>query len=197
VQSAPNETSEHGNGGIQGWEQALAWRVVLDYVDEHGPVVAMEAGDLVQEVLLEWVMRRQLYSHSRGASMQTFFRMVARNKLVDIYREQTAEKRGSGIAPSSLEETISQDDDDDDGAVLGDFVRDKKDMASETVGKIEHDRILELLIPRQRELALGLAQGFSLAEMARKMNVPRTTLNDELKRIQRLLRTYGYGSNRT
>jgi RNA polymerase sigma factor (sigma-70 family) len=195
VQNAPNETSGHGNGGIQGWEQTLAQYVVRDFIDERGLLPGVDRDDLVQEVLLWWVKQRQRYYKERGASMQTFFRKIARNRLSDIYREQRAEKRGSGITPSSLEEMVSQDD--DDGAVLGDFVSDGRDMASETEAEVEREHILKLLTARQRELVLGLADGYSLADMARRMRSPRTTLADELNRIRRVLCRHGHGTNPT
>jgi RNA polymerase sigma factor (sigma-70 family) len=150
----------------------------------------MDREDLVQEVLLWWVIQRQRYNKKRGASIQTFFRHVARNRLTDIYREQKADKRGGTSYPLSLNGPILNEESDD--AELGDFVPDPKDVASEVEGKVERDRILAWLTPRQRELAQGLAQDYSLAEMARKMKVPRTTLKDELNRIRRVLRRQGY-----
>jgi RNA polymerase sigma factor (sigma-70 family) len=153
----------------------------------------MDEEDLIQEILLWWVTQRQWYNKQRGASIQTFFRHVARNRLSDIYQEQTTEKRGGTSYPLSLNRPVLNKE--GDTAELGDFVPNPKDVASEVEGQIERDRILAWLTPRQRELAQGLAQDYSLAEMARRMKVPRTTLKDELIRIQRILRKNGYRSN--
>ncbi len=150
----------------------------------------MAEDDLLQEVLLQWLTQRERFSGDRGASIQTFFRNVAKNHLADIYREQTADKRGGHFHTLSLNQPVG--DEESDGDELGDFVPDPQDVASEVEGEIERDRILAFLTPRQRELAEGLAQDYSVSEMSKKMGVPRTTLNDELSRIRRTLRKKDY-----
>ena len=189
MHNAPNSPKSALNGELSGWEQTLARYVVGDFIDERGLLPGVESGDLVQEVLLCWVERRHGYDLKQGASMQTFFRVIAKNRLVDIYRKQRAEKRGGGKAVLSLDKIVG-DDEEENNDVLGDFVEDPQRPDLEVDREIDLDRTLEPLTSRQKELAKGLADGYTLAEMVRKMGVPRTTLKDEFTRIRRVFRHF-------
>ncbi|MCX5999630.1 MAG: RNA polymerase sigma factor [Chloroflexi bacterium] len=190
MDNAATQPPEPQDENLSGWEYALARHVVRHFVLEWGALRPIDENDLVQEILLQWMTQRPRYEGTRGANLQTFFRRVARNRLIDIYREQQADKRGGKRVQLSLEKPVG---DDEDSAVLGDFVKDPRNVAEEVESKVGQEHILQLLTPRQRELALGLAQGYSMAEVARKMKVPRTSLNDELSRIRRVLRRHGHG----
>jgi len=150
---------------------------------------------MAQEVLLHWVAKRRHYTADRGASMETFFRTVAKNLLADIYAEQKAAKRGSGSTPLSLDQPVHQRE--NDAAVYGDFIPDPRDIASEVEGKVERELLLGSLTPRQRDLVLWFEQGYKLAEVAQKMRIARTTLNDELNRVRKLFRQHDCGSTPT
>lgn len=169
--------------------------MVRDFTNKREPPPGMDRDDLIQEVLFQWVIHRERYTPSRGASIQTFFRNLARNRLEDIWREQTAAKRGGKENPLSLDEPV--DHEEDDSATLVDSVASPSDVAAEAESNIECERIMGLLDSRQQALSERLAQGYSLAEAARKMGIARTTLADELTRIKRILRTHGYGPDAT
>lgn len=195
MQYASNAAPQPEHRDLSDWELSLAKYVAMDFIAKRGQIPCLEENDLVQEILVHWITQKQHFDKNRDASIQTFFRKIAKNRLADIYRAQKAEKRGGASYPLSLNRPILNDESDE--AELGDFVPDPQDVASEVEGKVDRDRMLNRLTLRQKELVEGLVQGYKMTDMARKMNVPRTTLNDELNRIRRIFRQHGYDSSST
>lgn len=163
--------------------------MAADFVLDRGLPPA-DKDDLVQEILLHWLTHRHAYRQDRGTKQQTFFRRLAKNRLEDWFRERTAAKRGGRTSSLSLDESIDPNE-RESGPSRGDLLPDSGDIASEVESKLERERILELLTPEQRRLVLALEQGYSIADVARRTGAARTTLNDELARIKRVLRQQG------
>jgi RNA polymerase sigma factor (sigma-70 family) len=191
VQYSNNRAPERQKQDLSNWELNLSQYVVRDFLDERGQIAGMDEDDLTQEVLTDWITKKERYKNTAGASIQTFFRTVAKNRLEDIYRRVNAIKRGSNRLTLSLERPISDEKDSD---LLSDTISDTSDLMEKIEDVDQHSRTLRLLKPRQRKLVEGIEEGYKLAEMARKMKVPRTTLNDELDRIKRILRKHGYNT---
>ncbi len=151
------------------------------------------ADDLVQDVILHWWEQRRRYSSERGASPQTFMRRVVEKKLLDISRRERAGKRRGERYAASLSEELGPDD----GTTLEDMVPDDSPgtelgrAAEETELRLQVQRVFKLLSVRQQELALELSRGMKIAEISRQLNVPRSTLYDELARIQEMFRNEG------
>lgn len=148
--------------------------------------------DLVQDLLLHWWEQRDRYDATRDATIETFFRRVAKHFLVDRYRHITAEKRG-GIQyqPVSLDQPVMDEEDED--AVLGDFVADGADIASEAILAASLARVLADLTPRQRALVDGLLKDFTVSDLSRRLHCRRSTLDDDLKRARRVFKDHGFG----
>lgn len=195
MQYASNAAPQPEERDLADWESSVAKYVAMDFIAKRGQIPCLDGEDLVQEILVHWITQKQQFDENRDASIQTFFRKIAKNRLADIYRAQKAEKRGGGSYLLSLNRPVLNGQVDE--TELGDFIPDPEDMALEVEGKIERYYLLSCLTLRQKELAEGLEKGYSLADMARKMNAPRTTLNDELNRIRRIFRQHGYDSSST
>ena len=177
------------------WEISLAKQVVYQFLAAHSFPRAITFKDLVQECLLRWWQQRHLYSPERGASQQTYMRAVLEKKLLDIARRDGAEKRRAQTEALSLNREI--DDEEEDGTEQGDLVADEYsewDPAStleQTEIKEHIDQALSLLSPRQQKLAQALGSGANIAEISRALNIPRPTLYEEIKRIQKVFRDEG------
>jgi RNA polymerase sigma-70 factor (ECF subfamily) len=122
---------------------------------------------------------------------------VLRNKLTDLVREMTADKRAGDPGALSLEAPI---DGTDDGLTLGDVLADEQ-AAPDCGGidsrhaRIDLMRVSALLTPAQQRLCLLLAEeGLSIKEAAERLRIPRGTLYEEIKRIRRIFEQQGLGN---
>jgi RNA polymerase sigma factor (sigma-70 family) len=182
-------------GDLETWEIELAGRVVEDFLATRRPFSALTFEDLQQECLTHWWLRRHHYSEDRGASLATFMRRVLKAKLRDIERQQRAAKRGGYTEPLSLDAPLSSDE--PNPATLGDLIRDgNQERSPEQVAerRVLRDRIehaYQLLTSRQRQLVQGLASDASMSDLSRQLGIPRATLHDERRRIEKVFRDEG------
>jgi RNA polymerase sigma-70 factor (ECF subfamily) len=121
---------------------------------------------------------------------------VLRNKLTDLVREMTADKRAGDPGAFSLEAPI---DGTEDGLTLGDVLAEEQ-VAPESGGidsrhaRIDLMRVSALLTPAQQRLCQLLGEeGLSIKEAAEKLRIPRGTLYEEIKRIRRIFEQQGLG----
>ena len=172
-------------GELARWEIALVELLVFDFLSSRTALPGFEADDLMQECLLHWWAQRQHYKETRGASKKTFMRRVVKAKLIDIERTMKAGKRGGGHHPLSLDGPLSHEAGEE--RTLGDTVP-AGETESEVMSSVIREGLLSRLSPGQRRLALGLEAGMSMSEISRRLDVPRTTLYDELERIRQVFR---------
>lgn len=182
-------------GDLETWEIALAERVVQDFLATRRPFGALTLEDLVQECVTHWWLKRRHYSKGRGASPATYMRTVLKAKLCDIERRERATKRGGYTEPLSLDAPLSSDD--PNPATLGDLIRDdNQERSPEQVAerRLLRDRIehaYQLLTSRQRQLVQGLASDASMSDLSQQLGIPRATLHDERRRIEKVFRDEG------
>lgn len=166
-----------------------------DFLGNRRPFRALTFDDLVQECLTHWWAKRRHYSEDRGASPATFMRRVLKARLSDIERRERATKRGGYTEPLSLDAPLSSDE--PNPATLGDLIRDgnqerSPEQAAER--RVLRDRIgraYQLLTSRQRQLVRGLASDASMSDLSRQLGIPRATLYDERRRIEKVFRDEG------
>lgn len=182
------DSSGPQSGELADWEIALVELLVFDFLSSRTALPGFEVDDLMQECLLHWWSQRQRYKETRGASKKTFMRRVVKAKLIDIERVLKAGKRGGGQHPLSLDAPLSQEGGDDQ--TLGDLVP-AGETGDEVMSSVMREHLLSRLAPGQRRLALGLEAGMSMSEISKRLDVPRTTLYDELERIRRVFRDEG------
>jgi RNA polymerase sigma factor (sigma-70 family) len=182
-------------GDLETWEIELTERVVQDFLATRRPFRALTFEDLVQECLTHWWLKRRHYSEARGASLATFMRRVLRARLRDIERRERAAKRGRYTEPLSLDAPLSSDE--PNPATLGDLICDgNQERSPEQVAerRVLRDRIehaCQLLTSRQRQLVQGLASDASMSDLSRQLGIPRATLHDERRRIEKVFRDEG------
>lgn len=192
---SPTPAPESADDELAAWEIALAERVVQDFLATRRPFRPLTFEDLQQECLAHWWLKRRHYSEGRGASLATFMRRVLKAKLSDIERQQRAAKRGGYTEPLSLDAPLSSDE--PNPATLGDLIRDgNQERSPEQVAerRVLRDRIehaYQLLTSRQRQLVQGLASGASMSDLSRQLGIPRATLHDERRRIEKVFRDEG------
>lgn len=147
--------------------------------------------DLMQECLIHWFFIKDQYRPEAGASERTFLNRITRNKLADFIKFEWRNKRRVLLMSESLDAMDSYDES------IG-----KKErilmVEEQTISKITAADLPDAMARasaglsfRQKQLCRFLMEGMSIAKAGEKMGIPRTTLNEEVKRIREVFRKEG------
>lgn len=110
-------------GLFEGWEIAVAKKLIHDYRESWKCLKRDDFDDLLQECLMRWLEVRDTYEQDRKASEKTFMARIVRNLLINIVEKATAEKRKAFYDSESLDAPIS---DEEDAPTLKDQIASKK-----------------------------------------------------------------------
>ena len=184
--------------GLGGWEIATAKKVVAECRRRYRILEREEFEDLMQECLTHWVVvRRRIPPEPDAPPPVAYMAQVVRNKLTDLVREMTADKRAGDPGAFSLEEPV---DGSEDGLTLGEVLADERVDPASSCGmdtrhaRIDLDRAMALLTPAQQRLCRMLGEeGLSIKEASEKLRIPRGTVYEEIKRIRRIFDLQGLG----
>jgi len=188
---------KHGDG-LQKWEIAVTKKLVGEFRRRSRSLAREEFDDLVQDCLAHWIVVRQKLSPDPDNPPVGYMAQVIRNKLTDLMREQTAEKRAGDLDALSLDATI---DGSEDGMTFGELLADAESTAGGDHQGVDrhHTRIdvaraLDRLTPAQRRLCAMLGEdGLSIKEAAERLRIPHGTLYEEIKRIRKVFADHGLG----
>jgi DNA-directed RNA polymerase specialized sigma24 family protein len=150
---------EHGLGN---WEIATAKKLVSDYRRRHRILQRQEFDDLMQECLAHWIVaRRRIPPEPDPRPPVSYMAQVLRNKLTDMVRETSADKRAGDPGALSLDASL---DGTEDGITLGEVLADEQadpggsgDMDSRNA-RIDLVRAMALLTPAQQRLCQLLGE---------------------------------------
>ena len=145
----------------------------------------------MQECLVHWFFTKDQYRAEEGAEEKTFLNRIIRNKLADIARIKGAYKRKVLYMSESLDAMCDDED------LIG-----KKERAlmveEQVVEKITTADLPDAMARatanlsfRQKQICQYLSEGMSQVKAGEKMNIPRTTLQEEVKRIREVFRKEG------
>lgn len=73
----------------------------------------------------------------------------------------------------------------------GDTVADFADTARDATNRVSLRVALSLLSPQQKQIIAHLAAEYPMSQISQRLGVPRATLYDDLKRIQKIFRDEG------
>ena len=96
---------------FKSWEIAVAIKLVDDYIQKWQCLRKGDFEDILWECMSHWYMVRGEYSPNREASPKTYMGTVIRNKLQDIIRRQSSDKRQIWHHTVSLDEQLGNDED--------------------------------------------------------------------------------------
>jgi RNA polymerase sigma-70 factor (ECF subfamily) len=182
--------------GLANWEIATAKKLVSEYRRKHRILEREEFEDLMQECLAHWIVaRRRIPPEPDPRPPVSYMAQVLRNKLTDMVREMTADKRAGDPGALSLDASL---DGIEDGITLGEVLADEQadpagsgDVDSRHA-RIDLSRVMALLTPAQQRLCQLLGEeGLSIKEAAERLRIPRGTLYEEIKRIRRIFDRQG------
>ncbi|ATE60397.1 RNA polymerase sigma factor [Thauera sinica] len=180
--------------GLQRWEIAVTKKVVGEFRRRSRSLAREEFDDLMQECLAHWIVVRRKLAPDPDAPPVGYMAQVIRNKLTDLIRERAADKRAGEQEALSLDAAL---DGSDDGLTLADEESTQQDEAGAVDrhhARIDIGRALARLTPVQRQLCQMLGEeGLSIKEAAERLQIPRGTLYEEIKRIRRVFADQGLG----
>jgi RNA polymerase sigma-70 factor (ECF subfamily) len=172
---------------FEDWEIAIARKLIGEYRRVCPCLEREELADLMQECLTHWVLVRDWYDAARGASQRTFMARVVRNLLRDMVRSRRAYRRRASYVAISLDEPLGSDessstlaDELDEAAGLCE----RRDATSRIELRLDLEKAVKSLTPRQRKICHHLCDGYSFTELSRILRTPRTTVHDEVRRIE-------------
>lgn len=176
----------------------LIRKTATELVDE-GTFPKSELDDVVQDLTLALFEQASNFDVGRG-TWSTFVKNVVQRSAISLRRHQGAERRNAQRDVGSLNDLINDEDgqltelgstvgEDEYRSGLGQEYRshtDEVDMA------LDFQTVIASLPDELREVAQRL-QHQSLAEIARDLDIPRTTLAFRIGKIREAFATAGYG----
>lgn len=173
--------------GFEKWEIAVAKNVVSSFLKSN-EIRGYEFDDLLQECLLHWYQNRGRYRSDKEASKKTFMGYILRRRLQEILREQLADKRMVNQVAEPIVVSPDREGSDGDGFDLSDQEQEEQFRLSQAdfgLKKDVSDAISKLPFS-QRKVCHLIMEGHPVTHISDILHKPRTTLYDEIKRIQRI-----------
>lgn len=182
--------SQNYCGLFQEWELREVRCLIRDVQREYVCLKNECFEDLLQECLIHWFFIKDQYRPEAGASKRTFLNRVTRNKLTDLIRIKGANKRKVFYLSESLD---AMDDERSIGAKERILMVEEKIISKIMTADLPDavSRVIANLSFRQKQLCRYLSEGMSLVKAGEKMSIPRTTLQEEVKRIRTEFRKAG------
>ena len=176
------------------WEVPTAKKLVQSFISK-GCFSRGDFIDLMQECIAHYHSVRGAYTATRGASKKTYMWRVVTNKLRDLVDKETANKR-SPKDPNkettdkgnhkymikSLYEPVGGSDD----RQLVDTIADPltEDARTKISYKATMSEVMSRLTDRQKAIFQLRADGVKVKEIARRLNIHRDTVYEDLKSIE-------------
>ncbi|MCK9554991.1 sigma-70 family RNA polymerase sigma factor [bacterium] len=176
------------SGLFENWEIAVATKVIKRYQNDGTSLRYESFEDLLQECLIQWFYSRDKYDSERGALKTTYMSRIVTNKLHDISRKRSTDKR------KILHESYSLDhlsgDEDSESEVDGLFA--DTDTVIQTDLKITLTETYSQLTADQQRLCALMRDGYSnITELSEIMGIGRATVYREKERIKNVFEKEG------
>ena len=145
--------------------------------------------DLVQECLIEWHCKKDNFTFENEAHMVGFLSKFIKNKLKDLAKERTTQKRKALYQSSSLHVPLFEDSEE----MVIDTIPDESNVFNSN-SELDFiiSEILDKLSPYQKEICLLIMEEeLSDSEIAERTNKNRSTVFRERKRIKKLFEQEG------
>lgn len=146
----------------------------------------------MQECLLHWFFIKDQNKISEERSYKFFMETVIKNKLFDIARKEERHKRKTFYRSVSLDELIGEDDEETfiecltttEESVLRKLIKAELPAAL--------SKVFDSLTLRQKQLCKLLGEdGLNIKQVSEFLNIPRTSIYDEIGRIREIFRKEG------
>lgn len=184
--------SQSYKGLFEDWEVGVAKKVIEMFRNDWKCLALQDFDDLLQECLIHWYFAKNKYDSSLKASKKTFMARIVRNKLRDLVRVLNRQKRKVAQESISLNESIS---DEEDAPTFLDALLEKKDTEGICLRgelKIIISKVSESLTLQQRKICELISENDpNITSIAHVLNIDRTTVYREIKRIRSMFEKEG------
>jgi len=174
-------------GVFEGWEIAVAKKLVLEFQNKWPSLRQEGFEDLVQECLVYWFKEKSSYDPKRGASQKTFMGRIVRYFLSDFADKASAYKRKLLYETESLEEYFSNEEDSPSEK--------PKYIPSVTENhsiSLDLASALQELTPEQRTICEMLQESdLSPLQISQQLNKHHSHVYREIERIRQLFEDKG------
>jgi RNA polymerase sigma factor (sigma-70 family) len=178
---------------FQDWEIGIVTRLIGKFQRRWTCLKQESFEELLQECLCHWHFSKNSHDPQGEASQKTFMARIIENKLIDLARERESDKRRVSHLAVSLNEPAGNDEDSRaliDTVHQGSMGGIHPDPFKQIELRLDLSIMLCRLTPRQKELCRLLGEeGLTIKEASGRLNVPRTSLYDEIKRIRTIFRS--------
>ena len=151
----------------------------------HSAIHGVEVEDLEQELMLDYLSRKQAYDPEK-AKWSTFVDRILNHKCASLIEAARAQKRGSGISDFSLDAWL--EDKDFEPNALPDPAT--EDLTSRDL-QIDLEQAVQQMPPHLVLLLVDL-RTLSISEISRKTKTPRSTLYGTLSELRGSLKARGF-----
>jgi len=178
---------------FEDWEIGIVTRLIGKFQRRWTCLKQESFEDLLQECLCHWHFSKISHDPQGEASQKTFMTGIIENKLIDLVRERESSKRRVAHLAVSLDGPVGTGEDSRaliDTVHQGSMGGTHPDPFKQIELRLDLSIMLCRLTPRQKELCLLLGEeGLTVKEASGRLNVPRTSLYDEIKRIRAIFRS--------
>jgi len=176
-------------GLFENWEIGVATNVIREFKAQWKWLQRIDEEDLLQECLTHWLFSRDRFDPQAGAKRNTFMARVVANKLKDIIREQSSDKRKVAHQSSSIDQPLS---DDEESSSLLDVLASDSDFRLQAELRISIEQTFTHLTENQQKLCRCLSEGCTnMSELATTLGVGRATVYREIERIKDVFEKQG------
>lgn len=172
------------SGLFENWEIKVAKDLIRKLQKRHKRLKREDLDDLLQECLIHWLEIRDSYKPSREVSRKTFMAHVIWNKLNNIFKAQSRDKR------KALFHTVPIDA-LPEGKFPGLVSISSKEILQSAL-ESDLSKAYQKLTPKQREICRLIGEeGVSPTEAGRRLKIDRSTAYRELGRIRKIFTKAG------
>ncbi len=180
--------NQNYRGLFENWEIGVATNVIKRYQNEGASLKHESFEDLLQECLIQWFYSQNKYDSQGGASKSTYMARIVTNKLHDIARGCSADKRRIFKESYSLDQPASEEED----TPIVETISNGKDFRVQSDLHITLSQAYSKLTPNQRKLCDFLRDGyFSPTDLEELMGVGRATVYREIERVKNVFKNEG------
>lgn len=174
---------------FENWQVGVAINVVREFKAKWKCLEKEDEEDLLQECLAHWLFARDNYDPAGGASQATYMARIIRNKLMDLVREQSSDKRKAVHFSDSIDQPLN---DDEGASSLLDILASDSDFHLKAELKVSIEQSFSKLTNTQKELCQYLSAGsVNLTELAETLGIGRATIYREIERIRSVFEQEG------
>lgn len=182
-------TSSNYQDLFEDWEIGVAKNVIHRFKKDWKWLERIDDEDLLQECLTHWVFNKEKYDPTAGAKRNTFMARIISNRLRNIVREQSCDKRSVIHQSLSIDQPLCEAD---DSSPLSDLLQSKIDYQFRADLKLSVEQVFPQLTKTQQKLCQCLSEGESnMSELSTRLGLGRASIYREIKRIRNIFEDRG------